>query len=67
MWKDGANDVGELAVVKHIVIGRPHKGMSIQEAREIEITSSLTHHNVVHLLHAIHMSLTIDLIFENCL
>ena len=67
MWKDGANDVGELAAVKHIRIGRPHVGMSIQESREIEITSSLMHDNVVHLLRAIQTPFAIDLIFEHCL
>ena len=67
MWKGGANDVGELAMVKHIKIGRPHVGMSIQEAREAEITSSLTHDNVVHMLQAIQTPFAIDLIFEHCL
>ena len=67
MWKDGANDVGELAMVKHIKIGRPHVGMSTREAREAEITSSLTHGNVVHILQAIQTSFAIDLNFEHCL
>ena len=53
IWKDGPNDVGELAVVKHIPIGQPHVGVPVQEARELEITSALTHDTVVHMLRAI--------------
>ena len=66
IWKDGPNEVGELAMVKHIPIERPHVGASVQEAREIEITSVLAHDNVVYMLRAIQTPFAIDLIFEQC-
>ena len=53
-------------MVKHVPIARPHVGASVQEAREIEITSVLAHDNVVYMLRAIQTPFAIDLIFEQC-
>ena len=58
------DDLGELAVVKHVPIERPFVGPSVQEAREI--TSTLAHDNVVRLLRAIQTPFAVDLIFEQC-
>ena len=68
IWKDvqDRDDVGELAVVKHVPIERPVAGPSVQEARELEITSMLAHGNVVRLLRAIQTPFAVDLIFEYC-
>ena len=68
IWKDvqDRDDVGELAVVKHVPIQRPAVGPSVQEARELEITSMLEHGNVVRLLRAIQTPFAVDLIFEYC-
>ena len=53
-------------MVKHVPIQRPFVGPSVQEAREIEITSTLAHDNVVRLLRAIQTPFAVDLIFEHC-
>ena len=68
IWKDvqDRDDLGELAVVKHVPIERPFVGPSVQEAREIEITSTLAHDNVIRLLRAIQTPFAVDLIFEHC-
>ena len=68
IWKAGqdSNDIGELAVVKHVPIEQPFVGPSVQEAREIEITSTLAHDNVVRLLQAIQTPFAVDLAFEHC-
>ena len=68
IWKDGQDrdDLGELAVVKHVPIERPFVGPSVQEEREMEITSTLAHDNVVRLLRAIQTPFAVDLIFEQC-
>ena len=68
IWKDGQdrNDLGTLAVVKHVPIEQPFVGPSVQEAREIEITSTLAHVNVVRLLRAIQTPFAVDLVCEHC-
>ena len=68
IWKDvqDRDDLGELAVVKHVPIERPFVGPSVQEEREMEITSTLAHDNVVRLLRAIQTPFAVDLIFEQC-
>ena len=57
VWKDLQNEAGgQLAVVKHVRIQRPHEGMSVQERREVEIASLLASgstDNVVRMLRSI--------------
>ena len=68
IWMDGPNEAGgQLAVVKHVAIAKPYVGPSVQELREIEITSKLRHVNVVRMLRSIQTPFAIDLILEHCI
>ena len=57
---------GQLVAIKHVRIGEPHKDITTNEAREVEIVRALQHPNVVKLLQAVHTPLALDLVFEHC-
>ena len=67
VWKNGATDAGgQHVVVKHIQLARPDKSVLKEEAREVEILSTLHHKNVVKLLYAVQTPFALDLLLEVC-
>ena len=67
VWKNGDTDAGgQHVVVKHIPLARPDNSLLKQEAREVEILSSLHHKNVVKLLFAVQTPFALDLLLEVC-
>ena len=67
IWKNGETEAGgQLVAIKHVRIGEPHKDITTNEAREVEIVRALQHPNVVKLLHVARTPLALDLVFEHC-
>ena len=67
IWKNGATEAGgQLVVIKHVPIKRPHESTSGREAREVQLLRQLKHENVVCLLHAVQTPFALDLVFEHC-
>ena len=67
LWKNGNTEAGgQLVVVKHVAIEKPHEDISDREAKEVQICRQLQHPNVVRLLHAVQTPFALDLIFEHC-